>query len=163
MLTVTSEIEFNPNTRLVGEAAVEIGERIVGFQTVHDIAVGERGQSIEFHVAISVRAADEIIAAPSRVDKGAGGELQGIGQVATRIRQVFQGRGSRVVEVFALSGLMSGASELTSTVSLDWATFSVKSTVCFWPRPAVTLSFCCGSNPAASTLLNNRRALVAGS
>jgi hypothetical protein len=60
-----------------GEAAVEIGERVVRFQPVHDVAVGEGGESVEFHVAISVAAADKIVAAARRIDQGSGANCRG--------------------------------------------------------------------------------------
>ena len=62
-----------------GKAAVEIGERVVRFQSVNDVAVGEGGQSVELHVAIPVGAADEIVAAARRVDEGARRKLQRVG------------------------------------------------------------------------------------
>ena len=46
-----------------GKTAVQVGQRIVGLQSIDDIAVGKRRQAIELHVAIAVRAADEIVAA----------------------------------------------------------------------------------------------------
>ena len=45
------------------------------------------------------------------------------------------------------SELMRGGSPLTSTDCWDLATLSVKLTVCFCPKPEITFSFCCGSNP----------------
>jgi hypothetical protein len=62
-----------------GKAAVEIGERIVRFQPVHDVAIGEGGESVEFHVAIPVCAADEIIAAARGIDQGSRRKLQRVG------------------------------------------------------------------------------------
>ena len=34
------------------EAAVQIGERVVCFQAIDDVTVGESGQAVEFNVAI---------------------------------------------------------------------------------------------------------------
>ena len=42
-----------------GKAAIEVGERIVGFQSVDDVAVRKRRQSVELNVAVTVCAADE--------------------------------------------------------------------------------------------------------
>ena len=75
-----------------GEAAVEIGERVVRFQPVHDVAVGEGGKAVEFHVAVPVAAADEIVAASRRIDQRSRRKLQRVGQVAARIRQILQRR-----------------------------------------------------------------------
>ena len=61
------------------EAAVEIGERIVRFQPVHDVAIGEGGQSVELHVAVPVAAADKVVAASRRVDQGPRRKLQRVG------------------------------------------------------------------------------------
>ncbi len=58
------------------ESAVQIRQRIVRFQSIDDVAVRESGQSVELHVAVSVRAADEIVAAARRVDQRACGELK---------------------------------------------------------------------------------------
>ncbi len=58
------------------ESAVQIGQRIIGFQPIDDVAVGERRQSIELHVAIPIRAADEIVPAAGRIDQRARGKLQ---------------------------------------------------------------------------------------
>ena len=77
------------------KAAVQIGQRIVGFQSIDDIAVGERRQAIELHVAITIRAADEVVAAARGVDERASGKLQRVSHVATRIRQVFNGSGGQ--------------------------------------------------------------------
>ena len=78
-----------------GKAAVQVGQRIVGFQAIDDVAVRERRQAVELHVAIAVRAADEVVAAAGRVDERAGGELQRVGHVAARIRKVFEGSGGQ--------------------------------------------------------------------
>ena len=75
-----------------GKATVEIGERVVGFQPVNDVAVGEGGQAIKFHVAIPVGAADEIVAAARSVDEGSGRKLQRVGQIPAGIRQILQRR-----------------------------------------------------------------------
>ena len=120
------------------ESAVQIRQRVIRFQAIDDVAVRESGQSIELHVAVPIRAADEIIAAACRVDERAGGKLKRVGQIAAWIRKVFQRGALRVVDVFAFSGLRIGASPLTSTVCFDWAILRVKSTVCFWPRPEDT-------------------------
>ena len=88
-----------------GETAVQVGQRIVGFQSIDDVAVGERGQTVELDVAIAVGAADEIVAAARRVDECAGGKLQRVGHVATRIRKVFDalrgesGRSIRILRI----------------------------------------------------------------
>ena len=57
------------------EAAVQIGQGVVRFESVNDVAVRERRESVELHVAVSVRAPHEIIAAACRVDEGARGKL----------------------------------------------------------------------------------------
>ena len=75
-----------------GEAAIEIGERIVRFQPIHDVAIGKRGESVEFHVAIAVAAANKIVAASCRIDQRPRRKLQRVGQVPSRIRQVLQRR-----------------------------------------------------------------------
>ena len=87
------------------ETAVEIRERIVGFEAVHDIAVGERGKSVELHVAVSICAADEIVSASRCIDQGAWRELQRVGQVAAWIREIFQSRSVEIrggVRVFGI-------------------------------------------------------------
>ena len=94
-MTVTSAIEFRPKHQIGRKAAIQIRQRIVGFQAIDDIAVGERRQAIELHVAVTVRAADEVVAAARGVDERASGKLQRIGHVATRIRKVFHGSGSQ--------------------------------------------------------------------
>ena len=70
-----------------GEAAVEIGERVVRFQPVNDVAIGEGGQAIELHVAVPVGAANEVVAAARRIDERSGRKLQRVGQITARIRQ----------------------------------------------------------------------------
>ena len=72
------------------KATIEVGERIVGFQSVNDVAVGEGGQSVELDVAVTVAAADKVVAAACRVDERPGRKLQRIGQVAARIWQVLE-------------------------------------------------------------------------
>jgi len=54
------------------------------------VPIAEGGESVEFHVAISVAAADKIVADAGRIDKGSRRKLQRVGQVASRIRQVLQ-------------------------------------------------------------------------
>ena len=78
-----------------GKAAIQVGQRIVGFQAIDDVAVRKRRQAIELHVAIAVRAADEVVPAAGRVDERAGGELQRIGHVAARIRKIFERAGGQ--------------------------------------------------------------------
>jgi hypothetical protein len=46
----------------------------------------------ESRVAISVCAADEIIAADGSVDQGSRSKLQGVGQIASWVRQILEGR-----------------------------------------------------------------------
>ena len=75
------------------KAAVQIRQRIVGLQAVDDVAVGKRRQAVELHVAVAIRAADEVVPAPGRVDERAGGKLQRIRHVAARIRKVFDAIG----------------------------------------------------------------------
>ena len=72
------------------ESAVQIRQRIIRFQPIDDIAVGERRQSIELHVAIPVGAAHKIVATPRRVDQRARGKLQRVGQITPGIRKIFQ-------------------------------------------------------------------------
>ncbi len=74
------------------QAAVEIGEGIVRFESVHDVAIGERRKSVELHVAKAVGTADEIIAVPRGIDERAGRELQRVGEVSAWIGEVFQCR-----------------------------------------------------------------------
>ena len=76
-----------------GKAAVEVGQRVVGLESVDDVAVRKRGQTVELHVAVAVGAAHEVVAAAGGVDERAGGKLQRVGHVAARIRQVFEGCG----------------------------------------------------------------------
>jgi hypothetical protein len=75
------------------ETAVQIRQRIVGLQTVDDVAVGKRRQTIELHVAITVRPAHEVVSAARCVDESARGELQRVRHVAARVREVFNGAG----------------------------------------------------------------------
>src|ERR1035441_4538530 len=49
------------------KAAIEVGERIVGFQSVHDVAVRKRRQAIELNVAVTVRASQEVVTAAGNV------------------------------------------------------------------------------------------------
>ncbi len=63
--------------QICGKSAVQIRKRIVGFQAVHDVAVRERGQPVELHIAVAVRAADEIVTAAGRVDQRAGANCNG--------------------------------------------------------------------------------------
>ena len=79
-----------------GESAVEVGERIVGLESIDDVAVGECGQAVELHIAISVGAADEIVAAAGGVDERAGGELQRVSQISAGVRKVFQSGGIQI-------------------------------------------------------------------
>ena len=72
------------------ESAVQIGQRVVRLQSIDDVAVRESGQSVELHVAVPIRAADEIISAACRIDERPGGKLKRVGQIAARIRKVFQ-------------------------------------------------------------------------
>ena len=75
-----------------GKPAVEIGERVVGLQAINDVAVRERGQAVELHVAVTVSAADEVVATARGVDERSRGKLQWISQVAAGIGQVFERR-----------------------------------------------------------------------
>ena len=61
------------------ESAVQIRQRVIRFQAVDDVAVRESGQSIEFHVAVPIRSANEVIAAACRVDERPGGKLKRVG------------------------------------------------------------------------------------
>ena len=72
------------------EPAVEIGERVVGFETVDNVAVGERGQTVEFDIAVAVGAADEVVAAAGGVDESARSKLQGIGEIAARVGKILE-------------------------------------------------------------------------
>ena len=101
-----------------GEPAVQIGQRIVGFQAVDDVAVGKRRQAVELDVAVSVRAAHKIIAAARRVDEGARGKLQRVGEIAAGIGKIFERWALRVVEVLAFSGLRMATWPVTSILSL---------------------------------------------
>ena len=51
-------------------------------------------------------------------------------------------RAVRVVEVLGFSGLISGTCSCTRMLSVADAMLSLKSTVCFCPRPAETVLFC---------------------
>ena len=86
---------IQPQHQIGRKAAVQIRQRIVGLQAIDDVAVRKRRQAIELHVAITVRAADEVVAAAGGVDERASGELQRIGHVAARIRKVFDGSGGQ--------------------------------------------------------------------
>jgi dihydropteroate synthase len=70
---------IQPQDEVGGKAAVEIGERVVGFQPINDVAVGEGRQAVKFHIAIPVGAADEVVAATRRVDEGSRRKLQRVG------------------------------------------------------------------------------------
>src|SRR6202171_739405 len=61
------------------ESAVQIGQRVVRFQSIDDVTVGESGQSIELDVAEPIRAANKIIAAACCIDERARGKLKGVG------------------------------------------------------------------------------------
>ena len=64
--------------------------------------------------------------------------------------------------MFALAGFKSGAWPLTSTVLFVCATFKVKLTVCFWPKPEITLSILLHFEAFGFTSQNRRLAEVAG-
>ena len=143
---------IQPQDQVGGEAAVEIGERVVGFQAIHDVAVGERGQAVEFHVAVSVGAADEIVAAAGGVDQRAGGKLQRVGQVAAGIRQVLQRRRTQSrggVGVFRVDE-RSFAAYLHRLLGLGHLKREIHGLLL--AQAGNTLSFCCGSKPCAATL-----------
>ena len=76
-----------------GEAAVEVGQGIVGFQSVDDVSVRKRRKSIEFDISITVRSADEIVAAAGSINQRPRRELERICQVAAGVGQIFQGSG----------------------------------------------------------------------
>jgi hypothetical protein len=61
------------------EFAVQIGQRVVCFQSIDKATVRESGEAIEHHVAERIRAANKIIAAACRIDEDACGKLKGIG------------------------------------------------------------------------------------
>ncbi len=61
------------------ESAIQIGQRVVCFQSIDDVTVGESGQSIELHVAEPIRAANKIIATACRIDESARGKLKRVG------------------------------------------------------------------------------------
>ena len=90
MLTVTSAIEFNPEDEVCREPAVEIGQRIIRFQSIDDVTVRESGEAVEFDVAVTVRAADEIVPTACRVHQRACGKLKRISSVTARIGEVVQ-------------------------------------------------------------------------
>src|ERR1035438_9279984 len=50
---------IQPQYQIGRKPAVQIGQRIVGFQSIHDISVGERWQAIKLDVAIAVGARSE--------------------------------------------------------------------------------------------------------
>ena len=81
-----------PKHEIGRKTAIEVRERVIRLQPIDDVAVGQRGQAIEFHVAISVRTADKIIAVPRGVDQGARGELQWVGQIPAGVGKVFERR-----------------------------------------------------------------------
>jgi hypothetical protein len=64
------------------EAAIEVRKRIIRLQAVDDVSVGEGRQAIEFHVAVTIRSADEIVATARRIDQSARRELNGIAFLA---------------------------------------------------------------------------------
>ena len=87
---------IQPENQIGRQSAVQIRQRIVGFQAIDDVAIREGRQPIEFDVAVPICAADEIVAAAGSVDEGAGGKLQGVGQIAARIGQVLQCRCTQI-------------------------------------------------------------------
>ena len=60
-----------------GEAAIQIGQRVVGFQSIDDVAVRQGRQTVEFDVAVSIRAAHEIVAAPAVLISAPGENCRG--------------------------------------------------------------------------------------
>src|SRR5271169_4923353 len=68
--------------------AVQVRQRVIRFQAVNDIAVGEGGQPVELDVAVSVGSADEVVATARRVHQRPGRELQRVGQITAWIRKV---------------------------------------------------------------------------
>ena len=142
---------IEPEDQIGGEPAVEVGERIVGFQTIDDVAVGERRQAVEFHVTVAVRSAHKIIAASGRVDQGAGGKLQGIGQIAPGIGKVVEAGAASVAEVLAFSVLIRGATPSPQSTAA-WSHLQHEVHRLFLPQArndAVTLLV---SKPCASSL-----------
>ncbi len=61
------------------ESAVQIRQRVVCFQSIDDVTVGESGQAIELHIAKPIRAANKIIAAACRIDERARCKLKRVG------------------------------------------------------------------------------------
>ena len=97
----------------------------------HDVAIWQAARN--FHVSVPGCVANKVVAA-CRVDQRSRGKLQRVGHVAAWIRQVLQRWRIQNGGCICVSRLMSGASLLASTVSLDRATLHVKSTVCFCPN-----------------------------
>ena len=70
---------IQPQDKVGGKAAIQVGQGIVGFQPIDDVSVRQRRQTVELDVAVPIRPAHEIVATPGRVNERARGELQGVG------------------------------------------------------------------------------------
>src|SRR5258708_10191601 len=61
------------------ESTVQIGQRVVCFQSIDNVTVGESGQAIELHIAKPIRSTNKIIAAACRIDERACRKLKWVG------------------------------------------------------------------------------------
>ena len=68
----------------------------------------------------------------------------------------------KAVAVLGFSGLIRGACSCTRMLWLAEAMLSLKSTVCFCPRAAETVLFCCVSKRSASAFTEYRPGLSCG-
>ena len=150
MLTVTSEIEFSPKTRLVESPLLRLvrGSLVSSPSTMYPLesAGSPLNSTLPYPFVPPTKSLPlpaVLMRAPEANCKGYVKSPPGLGRSSSAVA-------SRVVDVFALLGLMIGASELTSTVWFERATLKRKLTVCLCPRPEKTLSASCGSNPCAS-------------
>ena len=140
-MTVTSAIELRPRTRFVESPRCSGLVREdrwfrVRLRCIHWPA---RSSPLNSNVAITVRAADKIVAAARRINQRTRRELQWVRHVAPGISEDPPAPArSRVVEVFGFCVFRSTDSEVTVTSPrMDWM-LRVKFTGCVRPRAAVT-------------------------
>ena len=99
---------IQPQHQIRRKPAVQIRQRIVRLQPVHNVSVRKRRQPIEFHVPVPVRPADEIVPAARRINQRAGRKLQRVSQVAARVRKILQRRRVKICARVRILGIDQG-------------------------------------------------------
>lgn len=116
MLTVTSEIEFQPSTKLVESPLFRLvsGSSVSSPSTMWPFE--NAGRPLNPTLPLRVRAAYKIVAPARGVYQSARGELERASEVAARFGRFSRACALSVVDVFASSGLRMAASPITRTV-----------------------------------------------